>query len=163
MENIWWNQVTNAAKYVEDIKKSLLEENSLLLWYALHMPWRESLVTSVIEAVKLQNGSKKFVAISKVDDPGKYLLENFCKLEKRAEYRPSKGYARFFAESDDIVLHDRYLWIEVDSQKNMDDWMALVTDYLRGRDKKENKAVFILVKASIEFFLLIIVSMTLFL
>lgn len=144
METIWWNQVTNAVKYVADVKQTLLEEKSILLRYASGMPWRDQLVNSVIEAVKLQNGDKKFVNISKVDDPGKYLLKEFCKPEKRAEYRPSKGYAKFFAESDDIVLHDRYLWIQIDGQKNLDDWLTFVSEYIKERGKKDNKAVFVL-------------------
>lgn len=144
MENIWWKQVTNAVKYVADVKQSLLEEKSVLLKYSSVIPWRNQLVDSVIDAVKLQNGDKKFVVISDIDDPGKYLLKEFCKPEKRAEYRPSKGYAKFFAESDDIVLHDRYLWIAVSSQNNLDKWLSFVSDYIRERGKKDNKAVFIL-------------------
>lgn len=95
MENIWWKQVTNAVKYVADVKQSLLEEKSILLKYSSGIPWRNQLVDSVIDAVKLQNGDKKFVVISDIDDPGKYLLKEFCKPEKRAEYRPSRGYAKF--------------------------------------------------------------------
>lgn len=144
METIWWNQVTNAVKYVTDIKQSILEEKSILLKYASGMPWREQLVSSVIDAVKLQNGNKKFVNISGVEDPGKYLLKEFCKPEKRTEYRPSKGYAKFFAKSDDIVLHDRYLWIHIESQKSLDDWLNFVSEYIKERDKKDNKAVFVL-------------------
>lgn len=144
METIWWNQVTNAVKYVSDIKKALLEEKSILLKYASGMPWRNQLISSVVDEVKIQNGDKKFVEISNVEDPGKYLLKEFCKPEKRAEYRPSKGYAKFFAESDDIVLHDRYLWIQIDSQKNLDDWLIFVSEYIKERGKKDNKAVFVL-------------------
>lgn len=144
MENIWWNQVTNAVKYVTDVKKSILEEKSILLRYATGVPWREKLVDSIINSVKAQNGDKKFVSVFDVNDPGKYLLKEFCKPEKRAEYRPSKGYAKFFAESDDIVLHDRYLWITIANQNNLDDWLNFVSDYLRERGKKDNKAVFVL-------------------
>jgi len=144
METIWWNQVTNAVKYVSDIKKALLEEKSILLKYASGMPWRDQLVASVVDEVKVQNGDKKFVNISNVEDPGKYLLKEFCKPEKRAEYRPSKGYAKFFAESDDIVLHDRYLWIKVIDQKNLEDWLNFVSEYVKERGKKLNNAVFIL-------------------
>lgn len=144
METIWWNQVTNAVKYVTNIKQSLLEEKSILLRYASGMPWRDQLVNSVIEAVKLHNGDKKFVKVSNVDDLGKYLLKEFCKPEKRTEFRPSKGYAKFFAESDDIVLHDRYLWVKIDSLKNLEDWLNFVSDYIKERGKKASNAVFIL-------------------
>lgn len=144
MKSIWWNQVTNAVKYVTDIKQSLLEERSILLKYSSGMPWRDQLVESVKESVKSQNGDKKFVDISENDEPGKFILNKFCKPEKRVEYRPSKGYAKFFAENDDIVLHDRYLWVTVSDQKNLDEWLNFVSDYLKERGKKSNKAVFIL-------------------
>ena len=144
MKSIWWNQVTNAVKFVSDIKQCLLEEKSLLLKYSNAMPWREQFEESVRESVKLQNAEKKFVDVPEVQDPGEYLLKEFCKKEKRAEYRPSKGYAKFFAESDDIVLHDRYLWIQVDCMERLDRWLTFVSEYLKERGKHDNKAVFIL-------------------
>lgn len=143
MKSIWWNQVTNAVNYVSDIKRCLLEERSILLKYSSAMPWREQFEDSVREAVKLQNADKKFVDVPAVRDPGEYLLNEFCKKEKRAEYRPSKGYAKFFAESDDIVLHDRYLWIQVDHVSCLDKWVSFVSEYIKER-KNENKAVFVL-------------------
>ena len=144
MKSIWWNQVTNAVKFVSDIRQSLLEEKSLLLKYSNAMPWREQFEDSVRESVKLQNAEKKFVDIPEVQEPGEYLLKEFCKKEKRAEYRPSKGYAKFFAESDDIVLHDRYLWIQVGSKECLEKWLSFASDYIKERGKRENKAVFIL-------------------
>lgn len=144
MKTIWWDQVTNAVRYVTDIKHDLLEERSILLRYASSMPWREQFVNSIMEAVKLQNGDKKFVIVEKEDNPGNYLLNEFCKPEKRTAFRPSKGYAKFFAESDDIVLHDRYLWVTVDSPKNLENWLDFVSEYIKERGKKINRAVFIL-------------------
>ena len=144
MKSIWWNQVTNAVKYVSDIRQCLLEEKSLLLKYSNAMPWREQFEESVRDSVKLQNAEKKFVDIPDVQEPGEYLLKEFCKKEKRAEYRPSKGYAKFFAESNDIVFHDRYLWIQVGSAECLEKWLSFVSDYIKERGKNENKAVFIL-------------------
>ena len=144
MKSIWWNQVTNAVRFVADIKQCLLEEKSILLKYSNAMPWRDQFEESVREAVKLQNAEKKFVEIPEVEEPGEYILKEFCKKEKRAEYRPSKGYAKFFAESDDIVLHDRYLWIEVGSVECLEKWLSFVSEYLKERGKHENKTVFIL-------------------
>ncbi len=143
MKNIWWNQVTNAVNFVNEIKQSLLEEKSILLKYSNVMPWREQFEDSIQEAVKLQNAEKKFVKIPKIEEPGEYLLSEFCKKEKRAEYRPSKGYARFFAESNDIVLHDRYIWVQVSDAINLEKWMTFVSAYVQER-RKEKKAVFIL-------------------
>lgn len=143
MKTLWWTQVTNAVSYVTDIKQSLLEEKSILLKYSSGMPWRDQLVDVITEAVRQQNGDKKFMAVSGVTEPGAYLLKEFCKPEKRAKYRPSKGYSSFFAESDDIVLHDRYLWITISDSDALDKWMAFISDYIKGRRNK-NKAVFIL-------------------
>lgn len=144
MMNIWWNQVTNAVQYVSEIKKSLLEEKSILLKYSSSMPWRECFEDSVKEAVKLQNSEKKFVEVPAVTNPGEYLLNEFCKKEKRAEYRPSKGYSKFFAESEDIVLHDRYLWIEIDDEECLEKWLSFASEYIKERGKNSNRAVFIL-------------------
>lgn len=144
MKGIWWGQVTNAVRYVTKIKQSLLEEKSILLKYTSGMPWRDQLEETIVETVKLQNSEKKFVKIPIVSNPGEYLLNEFCKKEKRAEYRPTKGYAKFFAESDDIVLHDRYFWVQIDDVACLNNWMNFVSDYIKERDKNDNIAVFIL-------------------
>lgn len=144
MREIWWSQVTNAVRYVTEIKQSLLEEKSILLKYTNGMPWRDQLEETIVEAVKLQNSEKKFVKIPIVSNPGEYLLNEFCKKEKRAEYRPTKGYAKFFAESDEIVLHDRYFWVQIDDVSCLNNWMKFVSDYIKERGKKDNIAVFIL-------------------
>ena len=143
MQNIWWKQVTNAVNFVSDVKESLLEEKSILLKYSSGMPWRNQLVDEIMDTVKLQNSDKKFITVPNIEDPGKYLLKEFCKPEKRAEYRPSKGFARFFAESDDIVLHDRYLWIIVSTLDELNKWMTFISDYIKERGKKK-KTAFIL-------------------
>lgn len=144
MERVWWNQVTNAVKYVNDIKQYLLDEKSVLIKGTSRMPWRDQFVESVQDAVKSQNADKKFVMLQNVSNPGEYILNELCKKEKRAEYRPSKGYARFFAESDDIVLHDRYLWVIADSVAMLNNWMEFVSQYKQERCKKDNSAVFVL-------------------
>ena len=75
-----------------------------------------------------QDSSRRFEVIRNVDDPGPYLLQEFCKPEKRAAYRPAKGYAKFFAESDDIVLHSRYLWVHAESIKMLETWVTFVSE-----------------------------------
>lgn len=144
MREIWWSQVTNAVRYVTEIKQSLLKEKSILLKYTNGMPWRDQLEETIVEGVKLQNSEKKFVKIPIVLNPGEYLLNEFCKKEKRAEYRPTKGYAKFFAESDEIVFHDRYFWVQIGDASCLNNWMKFVSDYIKERGKKDNIAVFIL-------------------
>ena len=143
MEKIWWNQVTNAVKYVFDVTRNILGGKSVLLMCASGSPWREQFETSVIENVKLQDAEKKFENISFENKPGDYLLQEFCKKEKRSEFRPSVGYAKFLAQNDDTVIHDRYFWVQVDDD-SLEKWMDFVSDYLKERGKKDKSAVFIL-------------------
>jgi hypothetical protein len=144
VDSIWWKQVTNAVRYVNEVKDKLLNEKSVLLVYTNGMPWRNSFVEIIIEAVKSQNADKKFVSILTDEEPGKYLLNEFCKPEKRSEYRPSIGYARFLAKNDDIVIHDRYLWVQIKDANGLEKWTEFVSNYLVEREGKGKKAVFIL-------------------
>lgn len=144
MEQIWWEKVPNAVAFISDIVENLLNEKSIVLSCSGDLPWYSCMVRMVKEAVKQQNSSKRFEGVSDIQNPGAYLLKEFCKPEKRAEYRPSKSYAKFFADSDDIVLHDRYLWIKVSSKVQLNIWTDFISEYIKERGKNKETAVFIL-------------------
>ncbi len=144
MERVWWERVPNAMAFLSDITESLLDEKSIVLSCLKEFPWYSYMVQSIKEIVLQQNSSKRFESAKDVEDPGAYLLAEFCKSEKRAEYRPAKSYARFFAESDDIVLHERYFWIKMSSKEQLNSWMKFVSEYRKERGKNKDAAVFIL-------------------
>ena len=144
MEQVWWERVPNALAFLAEITESLLSEKSIVLHYATAIPWHNYFVGQIQESVMQQNSSKKFEVIQGIDNPGEYLLREYCKPEKRAQYRPSKTYARFFAESDDIVLHERYFWIYADSVEALNNWMEFVSEYVKQRSKNKEIAVFII-------------------
>lgn len=144
MEQIWWERVPNACLFVNDIVDSLIEEKSVIVHHSDVLPWQDFFQTLVIESTRQQNASKTFERISDISDPGGYLLQEFCKAEKRAQYRPNKSHAEFFAEHDDIVLHERYLWIKLCSPEQFRAWSDFVSDYVRLRDRQKEPAVFIL-------------------
>lgn len=144
MEQIWWKRVPNALLFVNDIVDSLVSERSMILQHAEALPWHMFFAAFVKDSVKQQNASKTFETISGSEEPGPYLLQEFCKTEKRAQYRPSKSYACFLAESDDIVLHERYLWVEIRSAAQLEKWSAFVSDYIKERGKHKEPAVFLL-------------------
>lgn len=144
MDSVWWERVPNALAFVNDITESLLAEKSIIIHSAQSIPWYDSMCSQVKDAVMLQNYSKRFEMISETGDPGPYLLREFCKPEKRAAYRPTKTFESFFAESDDIVLHERYIWVKVDSAEDLDRWTKFVSSYLKERGKGREKAVFVL-------------------
>ena len=144
MDQIWWGRVPNAIAFITDITQSLFDEKSVVLQCEQRIPWYNTMVLQIKEAVMQQDSSRRFEVIRNVDDPGPYLLQEFCKPEKRATYRPAKGYAKFFAESDDIVLHSRYLWVYAESIKMLETWVSFVSEYIRNRGKNKESAVFIL-------------------
>lgn len=144
MDKVWWGRVPNAMAFVHDITENLLDEKSIILQSNQSIPWYHFMMSQVKEMVMQQNASKRFEIICDVNEPGQYLLTEFCKLEKRAAYRPSKSFARFFAESDDIVMHSRYFWVNLDSLEALDRWITFVAEYIREREKNKETAVFIL-------------------
>ena len=144
MEEIWWGKVPNAVAFISDIVYSLLSEKSVILTCSGEFPWHTYMISTITEAVKQKNGSKQFEYADDIQDPGAYLLQEFCKPEKRAEYRPTKSYARFFAESDDIVLHERFHWVKVYSKEQLNAWMNLISEYVKARAKNRESAAFIL-------------------
>lgn len=148
MERIWWEKVPSALSFVADISESLLEEKSIILQSSSDIPWRSRMVGVIKEKVRQQNSSKRFEFIADADDPGAYILREYCKPEKRVLYRPSKTYARFLAESDDIVFHSRYLWGTVKSDTELEAWCGFVSEYVRKREKGKETAVFILERQS---------------
>ncbi len=144
MEQIWWERVPNAAAFTTEMIENLLSEKSIILHCCGDLPWYSYMVNFIKESVKQQNSSKRFESIQDVSEPGKYLLKEFCKQEKRAEYRPSKTYAQFFANSDDVVLHERYLWVKVTSAEQLEAWTSFVSAYIKERGKNKEVAVFII-------------------
>ncbi len=143
MEQIWWERVPNAMAFISDVVGHLVDGKSVVLQYISDIPWHSFMVKAVKDSVRQQNSSKSFEFIPDAGDPGVYLLKEYCKPEKRASYRPSKTYARFFADSDDIVFHDRYFWVDVQSAESLEVWTDFVSDYLKNRKQNEEAAVFI--------------------
>ena len=102
-DQIWWKQVPNVRLFTETILKNLLEEKSVLLYDTQSLPWRQSFESQITQDLKILDSAKAFEKLSDIDEPGQYILNHYCKAEKRAQYRPSKSYATFLAENDDIV------------------------------------------------------------
>lgn len=144
MEQIWWERVPNAMAFAAEISRHLIEGKSILLQYDQSIPWYDSLTDLMKGRVKQEVSTKSFEEVRGIEAPGPYLLQNFCKAEKRALYRPTKTFARFFAERDDIVLHSRYFWVTLDSREALGQWEEFVSEYAVNRGRGKETAVFIL-------------------
>lgn len=85
MEQIWWKKIPNAVAFVSDIVENLLNEKSIILSCLGELPWYSYMVSTIKEAVRQKNSNKSFESASNIQNPGEYLLEEFCKKAKRAE------------------------------------------------------------------------------
>ena len=144
MEEIWWERIPNALAFISDIVDALINEKSIVLQYSSEIPWYRYMVCKIKEEVDSKDFLKNFEDIEATNDPGRYMLEEYCKYEIRAKYRPTKSYARFLAENDDIVLHQRYLWIHSSSMEEVNAWQDVVSEYLKCRPNDKERAVFII-------------------
>ena len=144
MEYIWWDSVPKARAFIERLVDDMIQEKSLLLHTNHGIPWESSCIQIIRTNVQQQNSFRNFETLDGSGEPGNILLQKFCSPEKRAMYRPAKGYARFFAENDDIVLHERYIWVTIPSSDALERWSRFVSEYCTYRSKGKTKAVFIL-------------------
>lgn len=134
MEEVWWKQVTKANMFVRDITGALLNDQSVALCTSDHMPWPDTLRELIIDAVNTANFDRTIRVIDgdeAGDDPGAFLLQNYCQSEYRSKYRPGKGgYAKFLADSEGSTLSGVYLWIRRTTPAQLKAWNTFIGDYL---------------------------------
>ena len=145
MDSIWWNQITKARVFVDDIVQSLLSGKNVALYAPAYLPWRDTFYELVQLKLSEQDPGRTVQHITDPDtDVGEFLIEKFCKREKRATYRPSLGSAKFLARSDDIVLNEKYVWVNGISAARLGKWVDFVEEYRREMPDYLQPGVFIL-------------------
>ena len=145
MERILWEQITKANYFVHQITSSLLDEVHVILNVPKKLPWRTTFYDTVENILRRENAINRLKFIEAPDEePGRYLLENFCKKEKRSSYRLGISYAEFLAGSPDITLNFCYLWIRNISGSKLEEWLGFIREYNKYCRSGEPHAVFIL-------------------
>ncbi len=139
MKKIWWKQVPNARAFADTILAAVTEERNIVLITKDGLPWSDFFYEDLREHFKQNTGLKDIAELSDIENPGEYLLSNYCKSEKRAAYRPGINIATFFACSEDVVIHDRLFIVRLSDDSFLNNWMTFISDYSkkRGRDKKQ--------------------------
>lgn len=144
MDRLWWNHITKAHKFMEDIVHTAVEGKSILLSLPENVPWRNTLLELVEDQLKLENPKNSFEIIScPEEEAGLYLLNQFCPEERRSSYRYGMTYASFLGQCEDTVLNDRYLWITDIPETKYDEWMNFIIEYNKNVTNK-TPAIFIL-------------------
>lgn len=130
MEQIWWRNISKAAFLIRSVADTLLGGQCLILTVPAAVPWKDTMMDQIRERLSAENNERSLIELDCPDCPaGKYLLDEFCKREKRAQYRPGKSYAEFLARSEGIVLNTRDLWIRISTQKQLDEWCSFISEY----------------------------------
>lgn len=144
MDKIWWNHITKAHKLLDDIVKTALTGSSIVLSLPSSVPWRETFVELIRERLQMENSKNSFdEIICPKEELGLYLLNTYCKKEKRASYRYGMTYASFLGKCEDIVLNDRYIWIKDVPEEKLDASVKFILEYQQNVQMK-TPAVFIL-------------------
>lgn len=145
MEQIWWKQITKAKHFIDMVTDAILSNKSVILSMPAFVPWHETMYEMIAEILNGENSLNRLVSIDCPEgDVGQYLLENYCKKEKRASYRYGMSYASFLAKSEDIVLNSSYIWVKEVSQKKLEEWSRFIADYNKNVPSHMSPAVFIL-------------------
>ncbi len=144
MEKIWWEHITKANYFIRSVTDALQADKSVILSMPRFVPWRNTF-QELTEEILRRNPDNSLVYLDCPEDPpGKYLLEHYCKKEKRDAYRYGMSYAEFLAKSRDIVLHNRYLWIKNLSRESLHEWIRFISEYYNYLEKDMSPALFIL-------------------
>lgn len=145
MDRIWWEQTTNAARFISRITDTMAEGKSVVLILPKKAPWYQTMCELIKGKIQRRDSKYSFDDIEAPSEkPGEFLLRHYCMEEKQAQYRPNKSYAQFLAESDDIVLNDRYIWIRGLSNKQCEEWVQFLSEYTKYKKRNVAAAVFLL-------------------
>lgn len=145
MDKTWWEQTTNAARFIKRIADTMAEGKSIVLILPQKIPWYTTMCELIKGQIQRRDSRYSFDDIEAPEEkPGEFLLRHYCMEEKQAQYRPNKSYARFLAESDDIILNDRYLWVRGLSGRQCEEWVTFLSEYAKYKRKNITSAVFLL-------------------
>lgn len=130
MNKIWWTQIPSARYFLEQITETLLMHKSVLLSDPECLPWVDDLYTELESSLFARSSNCSLKVIDcPADDIGRYFLENYCKKEKRVQYRPTETPASFLARNSDIGLNRYYIWVKNISPEGLRSWKKFITDY----------------------------------
>lgn len=145
MDIIWWEQITKAAHFIQTTASTILDHNSVVISLPESTPWKSTLYEN-IEGILRQGNPEYKLAFHDcpTEEPGEFLLEEYCKRDKRNSYRYGMSYAKFLAESEGIVLNSRYVWIRNVAGEKLKEWQNFISEYNKNLRTNSSSAVFIL-------------------
>lgn len=129
MDRIWWKHITKASLFTEKVIDALASGDNVLLSLPRHVPWYTTLADIIREGLVERGIARSIEYIDGRNDPGTFLLENYCKKETRLQYRVGKSYAAFLASQDATTLNSSIIWIENLETTRLEVWMDFIHEY----------------------------------
>ena len=145
MNNIWWRYITRANLFAQNIVDCLINEQSVALYLPRYVPWYDTLFY-IIEDGVVNNGLQREIKIidDSDDEPGRILMNLFCKKEIRAQYRIGKSYATFLGQQQASTLSSAVVWVRGLTANRLSQWQKFIPEYKRAVSKNNSCAVFVL-------------------
>ena len=136
MDQIWWKQITKANHFIKDLAATVLDSKSVILNLPEFVPWQDTMYEMVEGILNEENPEYRLVVHEcPTEEAGQFLLEEFCKKDKRASYRYGMSYASFLAQSEGIVLNSRYIWIKNVTRDKLEEWSKFILEYNKNLPK----------------------------
>jgi len=130
IDRIWWEHIIKANLFIKQITDKLLGGKNIALFLPGALPWQDTMIEIIEEKLRLENPAYLLEVIEcPKNEPGEFLLKQYCKKEKQASYRHGIGYSKFLADSDDIVLNNRYVWIRNIPEDKFVQWIEFAAEY----------------------------------
>ena len=144
---IWWGQIGNSIRLINDITNALRDYNSVVLQVPKRIPWRQEFYDAIDIKRTIFSGERRLVRCewSADDEPGRFVLEKLCSSEVCAEYWPGVSYAAYLGSLKDILLNEYYVWITgIHSKTDISKWTEFISQYMQFAKEPSERAVFIL-------------------
>lgn len=149
---LWWRRLVNSARFLDDIKYKLTDDQSVLLLFDADIPWPDIMTETLEQKLADSNDSRTFdvLDVSNINSPGAYIMERYCSKEERKKYWPTTHGSpeKFLAQNDVTPINKRYVCLTGIKPDDAPKWTASVAEYLENCDDAHNHGVFIIIAKS---------------
>lgn len=158
-DKIFWDKIVHAEDFVDDIADRLDDNKNIFLNSSDEIPWYATFRNS-IENIMNEKVGEKYEIIPKVESKEIFLFEDEKKISENllddnkffdertsCEYMEKDNFATFFAKN--AFIHNQnnknfYIWLELYSEKSLENWVNFIFEYKNERDKNNKNIVFII-------------------
>ena len=145
MDRLWWENITNTSHFIDQIVETVQSGSHLFLQLPQFVPWYETMSDLVISKIERQNSDRSLkIIMDSGKDPGEYLFYQYCRQEKRAQYRPGIGYAQFLAKSEELIMNHYILWITQADAAQAKKWYTFLEGYSKALGKGKKGCIFLI-------------------